>query len=115
MRMNIRDVAKVIRSKNSGPFELTFDIIFKNRAWFETFRARNIINPELICRLFRIEPEDILGIIPFAPAQAIKITIRRWIPSGALGETDIYGAQQHAPLLDIEFEADPAAHDQPRA
>ena len=24
----LRDIAKVIRSKNSGPFEVTFDVIF---------------------------------------------------------------------------------------
>ena len=31
--MKLFDVADVIRSKNSGPYELTFDIIFKD---FET-------------------------------------------------------------------------------
>ncbi|MDX9776913.1 MAG: DUF4387 family protein, partial [Petrimonas sp.] len=29
MKYNLTDVASVIRSKNSGPYELTFDIIFK--------------------------------------------------------------------------------------
>ncbi|MDD4657409.1 MAG: DUF4387 family protein, partial [Bacteroidales bacterium] len=24
-------------------------------------------------------------------------------PSGALGETDVYGAQQHAPLMNMKF------------
>ncbi len=104
MKKNIREVAKVIRSKNSGPFELTFDIILQSREWFDFFKEKKIINPELVCRLFKIDQKDILGIIAFEPAYAIKITIKRWAPSGAPGETDIYGAQQHAPLLDIEFE-----------
>jgi hypothetical protein len=104
MKKNIREVARVIRSKNSGPFELTFDIILKDQTWFTFFSEKKIINTELVCRLFKIEPKDVLGIIEFKPASAIKITIRRWISSGAPGETDIYGAQQHAPLLDIEFE-----------
>lgn len=104
MKKNIRDVARVIRSKNSGPFELTFDIMFKDQSWFDFFCEKKIIGTDLVCRLFRIEPQDVLGIIEFRPAFAIKITIRRWISSGAPGETDIYGAQQHAPLLDIEFE-----------
>ncbi|MBR4939765.1 MAG: DUF4387 family protein, partial [Burkholderiaceae bacterium] len=30
------DIASVIRSKNSGPYELTFDVIFKD---FETYEA----------------------------------------------------------------------------
>ena len=30
-------------------------------------------------------------------------TIRRLIPSGEIGDTDVYGAQQHAPLLVLEL------------
>lgn len=106
MKKNIQEAARVIRSKNSGPYELTLDIIFKERRYFELFRAENVINPELICRLYRIPQADILGILYFEPAQAVKITMKRRIPSGALGDGDIYGAQQHAPLLEIEFQDD---------
>ena len=35
---NILEAAKVIRSKNSGPFELTFDIMFKNKEYFRITR-----------------------------------------------------------------------------
>lgn len=102
--MNIREVAKVIRSKNSGPFELTFDIILKSKDWFEYFVEKEIINKTLICELFKIDEDKIMGIVNFQPANAIKVTIKRWLPSGAPGETDIYGAQQHAPLLNINFD-----------
>ena len=44
------------------------------------------------------------GILEIDPAKAVKVTIRRPIPSGALGETDVYGAQQHAPLMGLEIE-----------
>ena len=44
-----------------------------------------------------------MNIIPFKPAKAIKITIKRPLCSGDLGETDVYGAQQHAPLLSLEL------------
>jgi hypothetical protein len=104
MKKNIQEAARVIRSKNSGPYELTLDIMFKDRRYFELFRAQNVINPDIICRLYCIPPADILGILYFEPAQAVKITMKRRIPSGALGDGDIYGAQQHAPLLEIEFE-----------
>jgi hypothetical protein len=30
-------------------------------------------------------------------------TFERRIASGAIGDTDVYGPQQHAPLLDIEI------------
>lgn len=103
MKKNILEAAKVIRSKNAGPFELTFDIMFKNREYFDMFKSKNIVNPQLIADLYKIKLEDVLSVIWFAPANAVKATIKRPMPSGAPGETDIYGAQQHAPLLGIEF------------
>jgi len=45
-----------------------------------------------------------MNVIEFKPAKAIKATIERPIASGDLGETDVYGAQQHAPLLSLEFD-----------
>lgn len=105
MKRSILEVARVIRSKNSGPFELTLDILFNDRKWYELFKTRKIVNEELICQLYKVKQEDILGVIWFEPVSAVKITIRRPCPSGSAGDTDIYGAQQHAPLLGIEFEA----------
>lgn len=99
----LSDVASVIRSKNAGPFELTFDIIFKERSWFEEAKRANLISPELIRRLYHLREEDVADVIPFEPANAIKATIRRPLVSGAVGETDVYGAQQHAPLLTVCF------------
>jgi len=104
MKTKLTDITDVVRSKNAGPYELTFDIMFKTEEWFERVAAAGVINTALICALYRIPPSDVLGIVEFAPAKAIKATIRRPISSGALGETDVYGAQQHAPLLDLEFD-----------
>jgi len=104
MKTKLLDITDVIRSKNAGPFELTFDIMFKTQDWFEKVASAGIINADLICALYKIPPEDLIGIVAFAPAKAIKVTIRRPRPSGSLGETDVYGAQQHAPLLDLVFE-----------
>jgi len=104
MAVKLIDVASVIRSKNAGPYELTFDIIFKDREWYEKIKRAGVINRDLICQLYNIQEDDILGIIEFDPAAAVKITVRRPLVSGDIGETDVYGAQQHAPLLQLEFE-----------
>ena len=104
MRINLVDISNIIRSKNAGPYELTFDIMFKTAEWFERICRAGVINAQLISRIYNIAPEDVLSIVEFHPASAIKITIRRPMPSGALGETDVYGAQQHAPLLGLVFE-----------
>ncbi|MEG1710977.1 MAG: DUF4387 domain-containing protein [Clostridia bacterium] len=103
-KYTIPEVAEVIRSKNSGPYELTLDIIFKDWDIFEKVCKAKIINPELIAKLYKIDPKKVMNIVEFNPAKAIKITIERPYCSGAKCETDVYGAQQHAPLFDIEFE-----------
>ena len=102
--MKLIDIAKVIRSKNAGPYELTFDIIFKDNETFEKFKNANILTKEVFAKLYNIKEESILGIIAFAPSNALKITIIRPISSGALGERDVYGAGQHKPLMEFEFE-----------
>jgi len=97
------DVAEVIRSKNSGPYELTFDIMFKEQSVFQDFAARNIMTPAVFANLYGIDVSQVMSIIAFAPSKAVKITIRRPMSSGALGEKDVYGAQQHQPLLGFEY------------
>ena len=104
MKIPLTDLTDVIRSKNSGPYELTFDILFKTFACYEKVCRSGQIDERLVCELYHIEPQDIINIVEFAPAKAIKITIRRPLCSGDLGETDVYGAQQHAPLLALELE-----------
>ncbi|HEK85937.1 MAG: DUF4387 domain-containing protein [Candidatus Saccharicenans sp.] len=102
-KTSILKVARVIRSKNSGPFELTLDIMFKERRYYQLFKEKKIITPAKIAHLYGISKAEVLKIVYFEPSQAIKITLRRKIPSGAPGDTDIYGAQQHAPLLYLTF------------
>lgn len=104
MKYNLVDVASVIRSKNSGPYELTFDIIFKDFEMFEKVQANDIFNKKSFAPLYGINEDDIISLVYFIPAKAVKITIIRPISSGSLGETDVYGAQQHAPLMNFKFE-----------
>lgn len=104
MKTRLRDLAAVIRSKNSGPYELTLDIIFKDRKTFERIVSLGVINKLLVAKLYSLKPEQVLSVINFAPSCAIKATIVRPCGSGDLGERDVYGAQQHAPLMNLEFD-----------
>ena len=104
MRMKLRDVASVIRSKNAGPFELTLDVLLKDDETFELLRKADVINPKTIAELYKIPESDVIAIVYFPNARAIKATIVRPMASGALGERDVYGAQQHGPLMTFEFE-----------
>jgi hypothetical protein len=104
MKIKLIDVAQVIRSKNSGPYELTLDIIFEDWAVFHKVCAAKVFNKQQIAKLYNIPVEKVIGIVEFKPAKAIKATIERSLCSGTIGETDVYGAQQHAPLLGLEFD-----------
>lgn len=103
MRFQLKDVASVIRSKNAGPFELCFDIIFKEQDFYTRCKQQRIITHENFATLYGISQDSILNLVYFDPAKAIKVTIKRPISSGALGEKDVYGAQQHRPLIDYSF------------
>ncbi len=104
MNIKLREAARVIRSKNSGPYELTFDVIFKDRETFDAVVKSRSFSRELIARIYSVDLKDVKDIVEFTPANALKATIRRMVVSGGLADTDIYGAQQHAPLLDLELE-----------
>lgn len=104
MEYKLVDVASVIRSKNSGPYELTFDVIFKDFDMYNKVKAAHAINEQEFARLYNIPESNIINLVYFDPAKAVKVTIIRPIPSGALGETDVYGAQQHSPLMNYKFQ-----------
>ena len=104
MKYQLKDIANVIRSKNAGPFELTLDVLLKDEEMFEKLKAANVINKAVIAKLYQIPEADVLSIVYFPNAKAIKATIVRPLASGALGERDVYGAQQHAPLVNFTFE-----------
>ncbi|NGP45663.1 DUF4387 domain-containing protein [Bacillaceae bacterium SIJ1] len=103
---NIKELASVIRSKNAGPYELTLDIIFKDQHIFTQVKESKTITKELIASLYKIPVEQVISLVEFEPANAIKATIVRPRVAGDLGETDVYGAQQHGPLLNLSFEMD---------
>ena len=104
MQVKLKDIANVIRSKNAGPFELTLDVLLKDQETFEKMQKADIINKKVIAQLYRIPETDVLSIVYFPNALAIKATIVRPMPSGALGERDVYGAQQHGPLVNFTFD-----------
>ena len=99
----LRDLAKVIRSKNAGPFEITFDVMFDDAGKYEHVKHSGALTAERVCALYRVAPEDIVTLMFFDPARAFKLTLRRNWMQGSIGERDTFGAQQHAPLLDIEI------------
>jgi len=98
----LSQLAKTIRSKNAGVDKITFDIIFRDRGNYERVRRARVLTRESVARLYRIPDERISDFVEYDPGCAIKFTIYRLRPSGSAGDSDIFGAQQYAPLLDVE-------------
>ncbi|WP_349357517.1 DUF4387 domain-containing protein [Stappia sp.] len=102
----LSDLAKTIRSKNAGTDKITFDVIFRERDVYEAVKRSRVLTRETIAALYRISDNRITDFVEYDPANAIKFTILRPRPSGSPGDPDIFGAQQYAPLLDIEVPID---------
>jgi hypothetical protein len=98
---SLQECAKVIRSKNSGPFTLTLDIIFRSSDDYEKVKKNQLIGKTTIANLYGFSEETIQDIIFFDPAKAVKIIFPRNVSSGSPGDSDVYGAQQHSPLLKL--------------
>lgn len=97
----LRELAQVIRSKNAGPFELTFDVIFDRKAAYDEVKRSGALTVERLARLYSIPQDDILVAMFFDAAMAFKMTVKRRWQQGSSGERDTFGAAQHAPLMDI--------------
>lgn len=104
-RIPLRTIAEVVRSKNAGPYRVTLDIFFRDRETFRKVMKSGEITPQRIAELYHIPENHVVSFIPVEDVFALKATIKRQSSCGSFGDTDIYGAQQHAPLLAISFRA----------
>jgi len=101
MKTKLSDIAAIIRSKNASPFELTFDVLFDDEQSYRRARDSGVLTAALIAQLYAIAPDQVLSVGFFDAARAFKATIVRDVSSGTVGDRDVFGAQQHAPLLDV--------------
>lgn len=101
---SLYELSKVLRSKNSGPFEITLDVLFNKEEHYDRVKRSGQINEQTISDLYNITPDKIKHIVFFDRALGFKITFYREISSGTVGDSDVYGAQQHAPLMNLEID-----------
>jgi len=98
----LTQLAKTIRSKNAGVDKITFDVVFKDREAYELVRRSGVLSRDAVQRVFGIPDSRISDHVEFDPALAIKFSIYRILPSGSVGDGDIFGSQQYGPLLGIQ-------------
>ena len=100
--MKLSDIAQVIRSKNAGPRRLTLDLMFASDADYQRVAQSPALTRDNIGALYGLPPDDVT-VISYPVGRAIKIVLARPIMAGDPGDRDVYGAQQHAPMLGIEI------------
>ena len=98
-------IALVVRSKNAGPYELTFDVMFDSPRVYQRVKDSGVLNEAMIARIYRIQEHDVIACLFWDQAMAFKATIVRPIVSGGFGESDVHGSQQHIPLLYVQLDA----------
>jgi hypothetical protein len=96
----LQDALSSIRSKNAGPFTVTFDLFFKDRDTYADVVEQHVITKEAVGALYGLEPDQV-RIFEFEPALAIKVSVPRLVPGGSPGDSDVAGGQQFVPLLAI--------------
>jgi hypothetical protein len=95
------EIASVIRSKNAGPLTISFDLMFPDEAAYaQAARSAGLTADALAIALDR--PAQEIRVTHYPAALAIKIAMPRTIVAGSPGDRDVYGAQQHLPLLSVE-------------
>lgn len=100
--MRLSDIAAMVRSKNAGPFVLTFDILFADDESYHRVKRSGALNVEAFARLYQTEPSQV-RFFECDRARAFKFSIPHPTTQGALGASDLHGGQQFIPLLDIQI------------
>ena len=98
----LRELATLIRSKNAGPFLLTLDLIFDRRDTYDQIVRSGVLDAEAIARLYNV-PSHQVQFFLCPEIMAIKATIPRLVGAGDPLDSDVYGAQQIGPVLDLEI------------
>ena len=98
----LANLARLIRSKNAGPFELTFDIMFEDEARYRRVKDSGALTCEAVATRYGLAPNEV-KFFYCDNALAVKATIPRPYIQGDLYDADGHGGQQYAPLMDIEI------------
>ena len=98
----LKDIASLIRSKNAGPFVLTFDIMFSSDEDYEIVARSGALSREMFAALYR-QPVEKVRLFACSNARAFKFSIPRPMTQGDLGDGDMHGGQQSSPLMYVEI------------
>jgi hypothetical protein len=98
--MPLRSLAQVVRSKNAGPTMLTLDLFMNDAQAYERAMVSAALQPDAVAALYGVAPTEVQRYL-LPELHAIKFSLPRALCAGTPGDGDVYGAQQHGPLLEV--------------
>jgi hypothetical protein len=98
----VSEACRHVRSKNAGPFWITIDLAFPDRAAFDRYADAAAFQPAAIAQLFDVDAAQVKR-FPLPDLAVLKISYPRRRPQGGPMERDMHGGQQYVRLLDVEL------------
>ncbi|MFF1278025.1 DUF4387 domain-containing protein [Streptomyces marokkonensis] len=96
------DYCSLVRSKNAGPFTLTFDFMCHDETTYDALTATGFLSSALFASLYGTAPEDV-QVVTHPLALAVKVSLPRPAAQGDLHDPDCYAGRQYAPLMDMQL------------
>jgi hypothetical protein len=100
--LKLGDIASLVRSKVAGPFWVTIDVFFPDRASYAQWHNNAALAPESIGRIYNV-PAEAVSIYPVETLNMVKISYPRPQPQGGVVERDLHSGQQFVYLLNAEL------------
>lgn len=101
--VTVKEVCRHIRSKNAGPYWVTFDLFFDGPENFRKYSNSAALGPALFQRLFGADPK-LVKRFAVPKLEMVKISYARTTAQGGVVERDMHCGQQFVRLLDIELD-----------
>ncbi|RXG85303.1 DUF4387 domain-containing protein [Bradyrhizobium zhanjiangense] len=99
--VKLGNLAAIVRSKNAGPYRLTLDALFDRDDLYSAVSKSKSLTRESVARAYGVDPSMISSFFEVPVARAFKVTFVRPHAQCSLGESDVYGMQQHVPLMNM--------------
>ena len=99
----MNELCNIVRTKNAGPFLFTLDIVFKERAVYESVKQHGLLSREVVAAAYGVPVEEVVVFETFDNVIAMKATLRRKIRAASPGDPDVYAMNQEVPALTIRF------------
>ena len=93
----LKDFARLLRSKNAGPFLLTIDVMMGSLEQYRHVIDSNALTADVVGALLGADPATV-KFYYYEPAFAIKVTVPRHLSVGDPLDNDLFGGQLFGPL-----------------